>query len=182
LRGLQIYTFESPLVCLPSSILFSKSLSCSFPIFSCKCHDANMKYEHSNHPPPSLPPVVSLHCPLVSAGLGLVGLFVILQNRILLYALYLAIYINSLFQVFIVASKGYFVKKAYCLSQKHVAVDTSCCSPLSVYLKHCNLSRHQSDISKSVFYCSRCFLILKRFWNSFFFSGFRSSSDVSSRH
>jgi hypothetical protein len=107
--------------------------------------------------------------PSFYAGLGLVGLFVTLQNRILFYALYLAVYINSLFQVFVAASKGYFMKNAYCLSQKHVSVDASCCSPLLVYLKHCNLSSHQSDISKIMFCYSRHFLILKFFWALIFF-------------
>ena len=99
-----------------------------------------MKHEHSNSPLPPSHCISSL--PSVSAGLGLVGLSVTIQNRILLYALYLAIYMNSLFHLFIVASKGYFVKNAYCFSQKHVSVVAACCSPLSVCLKHCNLARH----------------------------------------
>lgn len=153
------------MVYLTSSILFSKVqlTFLQFPyFFSRKCHDSNVKHENSNSPPLHPSRCIS-SLPFVSAGLRQVGLFVTLQNRMLLYALYLAIYIISLLEVFIVASKGYFVKNAYCLSQKHVSVDASCCGPLSVYLKHRNLSRHQSDLSKIVFCYSRCFLILKLF-------------------
>jgi hypothetical protein len=134
-----------------------------------------MQYEHYCPPPPTFYLLLTRHTQLQSsslisylASLGPAGLFMTLQNTVLLSAFYFAIYITSFFQ---------FVHSSLCLfcqcrtpldpAVQHVSVDASCCCPKSVYMKLWILSRHQTNIPKIHFCYIRCFLSPKLFWPIF---------------